>query len=476
MKILEVVILNRLPRHLDKSFTFFSKKDIASGALVLVPVGQRKLKGLVVNARELNKLEIKKGLPYSLRGILRVIAHKPKLHKLQISLAKWISDYYLTPLGQVLAMFIRRKKNNTPAVMRLSPAPGMLDRLFDFDEKLRQIILEKEHSELYKLQQSPRFNVRDVALKIAQITGAKFKLLDHSPTLESYKYLGARLKLKKKQFQLIDMRLKKNKSVLSPELISALEKSPAALLILNRLGSATFILCQDCGFVKKCASCEAPMVYHQNLGTLLCHHCSQKQKPIFTCENCKGVNIDYLGTGVEKIRAEIKKLKLENILVSTLKEKLPQKALIAVVSLDHILNLPDFRAAEKTFRVLVRLNNLAKQEFIVQTFQPEHYVFELKNFYQNELKIRAENNLPPFSCLIKLTYKHKNPTRAQNEAERLASLFSEVLGPSPAFIPKIRGFFVWKLVLKATPETKKKLNKLNLAQGWTIDVDPIDLL
>ena len=467
MQIVDVVPLTKV----NDSYTFFSRKLVLPGSLVMMPFGRRQARGFVLKVKGLNKLEIRKGLPYPLRGIKRVLVLKPQLHQLQIDLATWISDYYVEPLGLVLKAMIRKGVNKK--VMMLRPIPGLRDALFNFDERLEKIILEDEHSEVFKSLSSPRFHARDVALKISQLTGAELIVKSHSPTLEAFKYLDLKASVKKISRKIIDM--KGSGDVLSSELIKAIKRSKSTLLIINRLGSSTIVLCRDCGFVKKCSNCEVPMVYHQSHNVLLCHHCGLKNPPLSTCEVCKGLNLRYLGKGVEKVKSEVKKLGLKNVKVSTLKEKLPEVDLVGVVSLDNVLNLPDFRSSERVFRGLVKLNNLSKR-LIIQTYHPKHYVFNLDKFYRNELKIRKLLEYPPYTSLIKLTYKNRNPYRAKSEAVRVASMLPPFLGPAPAFIPKERGFYRWNLVYKSTPNTKKILRDIKLPNGWVLDVDPTDLL
>lgn len=355
----------------------------------------------------------------------------------------------------------------------LKPEAGMHKKVFAClagrrASNAKKIIIQEEHSQIYKSQQAPRFNLRDVAIQMAKIKKIKLELKSDTPSLESYHKYKLCPKIKKTEKNIIDMRQEKN--IISRALVKALKNAKSCVLFINRLGAATFILCRDCGYIAKCENCDVPLVYHIKENQLLCHHCTFKTKAPVTCPQCNSWQIKYLGTGIEKIKQEISKLKFKNkILITTLKQKLPKADLIAVINIDNILNLPDFRAPEKTFQALVKLNNLAKK-MLIQTYNPEHYVFDFENFYKQELKIRKTLNYPPFCQLIKLTYRDKSPYKAKISAFKLAKQLTGVLGPAPAFIPKKRNFYYWNIILRDKKQLKKVPN------NWVIDVDPIDML
>ena len=349
----------------------------------------------------------------------------------------------------------------------LKPEAKMQEKLFA--SRANKIIVCQEHSQIYKSQQAPRINLRDVAIKLAEIKNLKFKLQSDSPSLESYYKYKLKPRIKKTRKLIIDMR--EQKSPISKPLIQELKNSKSSLIIINRLGAASLIMCHDCGYIEKCENCDVPLVYHIKYNKLLCHHCVFSKQAPNICKKCKSWNIKYLGTGIEKIEQEIAKLSLGNsVKISTLKQNLKKSDLIAVINFDSILNMPDFRASEKTFQNLIKLNNLAQKKLIIQTYMPEHYVFNFSKFYKQELKIRKTLNYPPFCQLIKLTYRHKNYFKAKNTAFELAKRLKNILGPAPAFIPKKRNFYYWNIILR-------NRNQLSLVPDyWTIDVDPINVL
>ena len=476
MQIIDLIPATKIPRNLAQIYTYHTRHRLKIGSLVLAPLAKRKIKAIVIKIRDFNKLEIK-NYDYQLRPIIKIIQKEPILDKNLFELAAWISDYYYEPISLVIKIIIQNTKYkilNTKSQI-IKPEKGMYEKVFAFCAN--KMIIQDEHSPLYKSQRAPRINLRDAAVKLAEIKKNKFELRSDTPSLESYYKYNLKPKIKNIRRQIIDMRGKK--SIISDVLLQELKKSKSSLLFLNRLGAATLILCQDCGYIAKCENCDGPMVYHLFENQLICHHCGFKSKALLTCPKCNSWQIKYLGAGVEKIKQEIAKLKLSNkILIMTLKQRLPRVDLIGVISADTILHLPDFRSPERTFQALVKLNNLCKK-IIIQTYTPEHYIFDFDNFYQKELKIRKELNYPPFCQLIKLTYRHKNLLKAKTEAFRVSKILNTkyqipILGPAPAFIAKKRGLYYWNIIIK---NLKLKIKNLDMVPtDWIVDVDPVSLL
>jgi len=441
-------------------------------------------------------------------------------------------------------------------------------------KKLKLIILEEEESPNYNsFEKHPYYNGRDLAIKLSKLFNAKVILGTSCPLIESY-YLASKNKYKiirdniqysTSNIHIIDMRdeIKNgNSSIFSrflqdsiKEIISSNKK---AILFVNRRGMSTCILCMDCGYIIKCPYCEVPLVYHKNLPSikdksnnsykLICHHCGYQQTPPSFCPKCKSYRIKYLGTGTQKIEYELKKIspnakairldtdiaktrkkqkeiiekfKNSNInflictqLVFSYLKQLPKLDLISIVNVSPILNLPDFKTGENTFRIITSfISHFSPSTFILQTYNPYNYVikYALENnydkFFLEEIKNRKELNYPPFSRLIKLTYQHKNAEKAEKEARilkeklkqqlkflllnaKLQDMDFEILGPAPCFIPKIKNKWRWKIVIKI--KCKKFLNgdiylserqvKIRndllkiIPNNWKIEIDPDTLL
>jgi primosomal protein N' (replication factor Y) len=335
--------------------------------------------------------------------------------------------------------------------------------------------------------------------------------------------------------QVVDMRqeLKAgNRSMFSLALQKALrstfDANQQAILFLNRRGESTYVFCRDCGWVARCSQCQAPLTYHGRQDRLQCHRCGTKRKGIHTCPECGSGRVKHFGAGTQRVQSELEAAfprvqtlrwdrdttrgkgahdvilanfaaRKSDVLIGTQMVAkgldLPLVTLVGVVSADVGLNLPDFRAAERTFQVLTQVSGRAGRgllggQVILQTYQPDHYVIQsaanhdYDRFYQQELEHRRGLGYPPFRRLTSLVFRHHDLTHARQEAERMAGLLrsrleadnahSDLIGPAPCFFDRVRGLYRWQIVLRANdpgrwiPEA--------LPEGWTIDVDPVSLL
>lgn len=310
----------------------------------------------------------------------------------------------------------------------------------------------------------------------------------------------------------------------------ALAEGSQVILYLNRRGTATFVLCRACGFVAKCHRCDVPLVYHADRSQLLCHHCNRTWPMPDTCPDCWARQVGYFGLGTQRVEAEVRRLFpkarvvrwdrdttrgrgahgriLErflrgeaDILVGTQMIAkgldLPQVALVGVVLADVALQLPDFRASERTFQLLMQVAGRAGRgsrpgRVIIQTYNPDHYGIQAASrhdyglFYEQEVRFRAAHRYPPFADLARLVYAHANEARCRLEIERLASHLRdeierrglpdlEVIGPAPAFRRRLRGRYRWHLLVRGG-DFRPLFQSLALPPGWALDVDPISLL
>ena len=347
--------------------------------------------------------------------------------------------------------------------------------------------------------------------------------------------------------QVVDMRQELqagNRSIFSRELQKSLDETlkheQQAILFLNRRGSATYIFCRDCGYILKCPRCDLPLTFHvagtrMGINTpitedqLNCHYCGYKRHLPTTCPQCGGQRIRQYGTGTEKVEAEVQALFPQartlrwdwettrqkgahdiilshfanhhaDILIGTQMIAkgldLPLVTLVGVVLADVGLSLPDVRSAERTFQILTQVAGRAGRsplggQVILQTFLPEHYVIQAasrhdyQQFYQQELEYRRELHYPPFSQLVRLEYRHRDPQHAENSAHAMASqiqqwleeenrLETEVVGPVPCFFARIGGLYRWQLVLRG-PNPASLLRGRPLGE-WRVEVNPPSLL
>ncbi len=522
MYIINVIPLTKIPHPNPQILSYFFSKKLDKGTLARIALRKKQINAIVISSENLEKkkLDIKKGASFQLKPIEKVVSKEPVLNKNQLKLLFWISEYYFTSIGPVARIFLSQKRPiYTKASLIIKPKNKGI--VFSPFKNLKTIIIENEKSYLYRSWgRRPYYNAKDIAIQLAKIHKAKL-------TLKKELYRTD----KKVEKQIIDMReeIKKgNYSILSKNLQEKLKKSKKSLLFISRRGAATFILCRDCGFVIKCSSCDVPMVYHQTI-KLLCHHCGKEEKPPTLCPNCKGYRVKFFGAGTQRVETEIKKLlpktkifrldsdtaekpeqqqkiinkfnKLKNcILIGTqmlLEKNIKPVNLVGVISVETILNLPDYRSSERVFRIIKQLESLAKKEFIIQTYNPKNAAIKnaldknWKKFYDEETKIRKALNYPPFSQIIKLTFEHKDPQKAKDETKILLEKLKqqaknlqftiynlELLGPVPAFIPKIAGKYRWQIVIKSKIKNIKQRNKLLMItpSTWEIEVDPESLL
>jgi primosomal protein N' (replication factor Y) len=325
-----------------------------------------------------------------------------------------------------------------------------------------------------------------------------------------------------------------NRSIFSRELAAAIRSALAAeeqvMLFLNRRGSASFMQCRDCGHVPECRSCAAALTFHQPEGRLICHYCGRTYPVPAACPVCSKQRIRQVGLGTERVEEAVRaefpgartvrwdrdvtrgKDSHESILAKFLAHEadimigtqmiakgldIPLVTLVGVVSADVALHLPDFRAGERTFQLLEQVAGRAGRgpkggRVIIQTYTPDHFAIEAAadhdywRLYAHEIEFRRRIGYPPFGRLVRLTFAHSNAGYAQTQAMTLASRLREVqakegipnldvLGPAPAFVPRVRGRWRWNIIVRGA-EPALLIRGLPLARGWTVDVDPISVL
>jgi len=428
---------------------------------------------------------------------------------------------------------------------------GSRSAIFAAQPDLGVIIIDEEHEWTYKQDNSPHYHARDVALKLAELTGSLVVLGSATPDVESYyKAKSGEYRLLElpqrvvpsvgaamPQVEVVDMReeLKAgNRSIFSRSLSQAINEAINAreqvILFLNRRGGATFIQCRRCGFVLRCRRCEAPLAHHIADDVLICHQCGYRAPVPQACPNCSGRQLKFLGIGTQKLEQEARftfprarqmrwdsdvtvgksshetilrkfRNKEAEILIGTQMvakgHDIPSVTLVGVVSADTSLNLPDFRAGERTFQLLSQVAGRAGRgtsggRVIVQTFSPENYAVraaaqhDYASFYEQEIAYRRQFHNPPFSRLARLIYVHTNDSVCQREAERVQQLLIQesatrgiggidIIGPAPAYIHRLRGRYRWQLILRGS-WLSAFLSMIDFPRGWTIDIDPMALV
>jgi len=337
------------------------------------------------------------------------------------------------------------------------------------------------------------------------------------------------------EVSIVDMRreLKAgNRSIFSRELHSAIDRvldtGQQVILFLNRLGSATYVFCRNCGHVIKCPLDDKPLTYHRSRDGLICHTCGYQRKVPKKCPVCGSKQIKQLGLGTERVEKLVnetfpgvrtlrwdtettrKKGAHERILAHFSNHNadiligtqmlakgldLPLVTLVGVILAEVGLNLPDYHAPERTFQVLTQVAGRAGRsplggKVVLQTYEPDNYAIkasarhDFAGFYSQEMAYRRDLGYPPFKRLVRLEYRHYDPEMAQNAALELANHIKSwiarddgrttIIGPAPCFFQRLYGKYRWQIVLRGDdPAALLRDRKL---PDWIVEVDPSSLL
>ncbi len=436
---------------------------------------------------------------------------------------------------------------------------GPRSALFAPVQNLGLIVLDEEHDQAYKQGETPRYHTRAVAEFLASETGATLLLGSATPATETFwraeqgeitrldlpervgpalrkddgSYAGSVLELPR--VEIADMRLelhRGNTSLLSESLQevlgATLRRGEQAILLLNRRGMATVVLCRSCGQTIMCPYCDIPLVYHHDRSQLVCHRCDYREAPTRQCRRCGGP-LDYFGAGTQRVEAEAQRIfpaarvlrwdqdivrrhggadallrQVEqgeaDIIVGTQMVAkgfdLPLVTAVGVVNADVGLHLPDFRSGERTFSLLTQVAGRAGRRgpgsrVVIQSYTPEHYAIQAAarhdypGFYTEEIDFRRTHRYPPFVRLARFTYRHKNDATCAQAADAMARKLAlhardrkgamDLLGPAPAFASRVRGEYQWQVIMRS-PELDKLLDGLPHDPGWVVDIDPQSLL
>ena len=406
---------------------------------------------------------------------------------------------------------------------------GARSAIFAPVENLGVIIIDEEHETSYKQDSSPRYHARDIALLRAKFHGATVVLGSATPSLESraraMRGVYTLLRLTRRandaaqlpQIQIVDMRTQINDTsanfspILLDKIREKLEKNEQIILMLNRRGYSSFVMCRDCGFVVQCPNCDISLTLHMDTRTLNCHYCGHTEGIPQVCPNCQSRKIRYYGSGTQKVQEELEQLlpevKILRMDVDTTKTKnahekilrkfgqgqaqillgtqmiakgldFPNVTLVGVINADTGLNLPDFRASERSFELLMQVAGRAgradkKGEVLIQTFNPNHYAIELAQqqdyeaFYEKEMRFRRALSYPPYYFTVQILVSHKNEEIAVKKSYEIAQLLHEnlsdkakILGPTARPIARTHNLYHYQLLVKYRFENQLE-NALN---------------
>ncbi|ARJ14230.1 MULTISPECIES: primosomal protein N' [Staphylococcus] len=394
---------------------------------------------------------------------------------------------------------------------------GARSSIFAPFKELGLIIIDEEHESTYKQEDYPRYHAREIAQWRSQYHNCPIILGSATPCLESFaraeKGVYTLLSLPHRVNQqalpnidIIDMReelSRGNRSMFSNDLRDAmnarLKKKEQIVLFLNRRGYASFMLCRDCGHVPQCPNCDISLTYHKTTDQLKCHYCGYEETPSNQCPNCESEHIRQMGTGTQRVEellqqefpdARIIRMDVDTTSRKGAHEKLlsdfeqgkgdillgtqmiakgldyPNITLVGVLNADTMLNLPDFRASERTYQILTQVAGRAGRhekegQVIIQTYNPEHYAIQdvkqnnYLTFYQREMTYRKLGKYPPYYFLINFTISHKEMKKVMEASKHIHHILlqhltskSYVLGPSPAALSRINNEYRFQILVK----------------------------
>lgn len=395
---------------------------------------------------------------------------------------------------------------------------GARSAIFLPAKNLGLIIIDEEHENTYKSEQNPKYQTKEVAEYLSELKGCKVILGSATPSIETYyRALTGEMKLLEinsrvdnkamPPMKVIDMRneLKGgNKSLFSRELFIAiqerLKRKEQIILFLNRRGFSTFVSCRSCGYVFKCDECDISMTYHKN-GLLICHYCGKTKREPRECPKCHSKYVKFFGAGTQRVEEEVKKyfnnagiLRMDvdttrdkhsyeriyntfkngeaDILIGTqmVSKGLDFKnvTLVGILAADMSINIPDYRAAERTFQIITQVAGRAgrgdKQgEVLIQAYTPQHYSlqyavnYDYEGFYEKEFTVRAMMKYPPFGKLLLINGTSKKEDLLKNFMHKITMMIKplvencldiEILGPIPCMISKVKENYRWQIVIK----------------------------
>jgi primosomal protein N' (replication factor Y) len=482
----------------------------------------------------------------------------------EIALTPAVQGHFLSRFGNLVAVLhsalSENERHDAWWRVRRSQAKvvlGTRSAVFAPLENLGVIIVDEEHDSSYKQEETPRYHGRDVAVVRGRLARALVLMGSATPSLESYfnaregKYrllnledrVGGRALAR---VEIIDMRQEFREThtqvPFSRGLKQAIEAELAAgsqiMILLNRRGYAWFLLCRSCGATERCVNCSISLTYHRREQRLICHYCGYTAPIPSHCPACGSEYLHYVGEGTEKVEAKIAELfpvarvaRLDrdvarragayrkilsdfrdgriNILVGTqLISKghdFPGVTLVGVVSADHGLGIPDFRAAERTFQLLTQVAGRAGRgdapgRVLVQTFYPEHYAILLaaeqnyEGFYSKEMRFRRLMHYPPYGALANVIAQGTELQVAAKVAKQIGGFLSAIqaayglklLGPASAPLARLERRYRIQFLVKA--KSRARLNEAlrRLAdeceqrgipsQAVMTDMDPVNIL
>jgi primosomal protein N' (replication factor Y) len=429
---------------------------------------------------------------------------------------------------------------------------GTRSAVFAPIRSLGLVIVDEEHDGSYKQEESPRYNGRDVAVLRARNAGAPIVLGSATPSMETYQNaLSGRYTLITLERRVLDRPLARVRivdmreeyaasgadvvlgSVLVEALRDRLERREQAMVLLNRRGFASTVICRQCAATLECPNCSVSLTIHKAARRARCHYCNYSMPQPKTCANCAGPYLELLGFGTERVEAElaaqVPSARVARVDRDTIRRRgaitailsrfaageldllvgtqmiakghdFPRVTLVGVISADVGLGLADFRAAERTFQLLTQVAGRAGRgdlqgEAIVQTVYPDHYSIrhacrqDYVGFFQDEIKYRRAMRYPPAVALINAVVKGRTHASAMQDAGEIVRALRSggeayrVLGPAQAPLSRIKGEHRAQLFMKGTNRGTMRrallavlADRPDIRRRTIVDVDPMSVL
>jgi primosomal protein N' (replication factor Y) (superfamily II helicase) len=434
---------------------------------------------------------------------------------------------------------------------------GTRSAVFAPVKNLGLIVVDEEHESSYRQQESPYYNARDVAIVRAQKESATVVLGSATPSLESFhnarkgKYhfvalperIGARPMAEAKIIDMRNVFVRHAKPrVFSDELLEAIretrERGEQSIILLNRRGYSSFILCRSCGETIQCPNCDVTLTYHRSERVIVCHYCNHREAVPRACPSCGKKYIYYVGEGTEQLEEMLRLLfpalrvaridrdttarrkvfeqsladfsagRIDTLVGTQMLAKghdFPNVTLVGVVSVDAGLALPDFRSAERTFQLITQVAGRAGRgdrpgRVLIQTYHPYHYALrhacaqDYEGFYDEELRYRQNHSYPPFVALVSLLVHGPDLGKVRNDSLELRKQLDlvnqerkcRVLGPAPAPLSRLKGEHRFQLLIKS--RSRKDLRELADAamravaergvnlRSINLEIDPVSIM
>jgi primosomal protein N' (replication factor Y) (superfamily II helicase) len=434
---------------------------------------------------------------------------------------------------------------------------GTRSAVFAPVKNLGLIVVDEEHESSYRQQESPYYNARDVAIVRAQKESATVVLGSATPSLESFhnarkgKYQFVRLPERigarpMAEAKIVDMRTvfarHGKPRVFSDELLEAIRETRArgeqSIILLNRRGYSSFILCRSCGETVQCPNCDVTLTYHRSERVIVCHYCNHREPVPRACPSCGKKYIYYVGEGTEQLEEMLKLLfpalrvaridrdttarrkvfeqsladfsagRIDTLVGTQMLAKghdFPNVTLVGVVSVDAGLALPDFRSAERTFQLITQVAGRAGRgdrpgRVLIQTYHPYHYSLrhacaqDYEGFFEEELRYRQNHSYPPFVALASLLIHGPDLGRVRSDSLELRKQLDlvnqdrkcRILGPAPAPLSRLKGEHRFQMLIKS--RSRKQLREVADAalkamadkganlRSINLEIDPVSIM